>query len=150
MKAGAFAVIFDDHDRVLLCHRRDIDAWNLPGGGVEQGETPWDATVREVREEVGVDAEVVRLTGLYWKPGSDELVFNFECRVTGGSPTTSDEADQVGYFEFEALPPNTAPKQVEARRAGDAHRRRLRLFRAPRDALPWRAGRGNSRRDEHA
>ncbi len=74
MKAGAFAVIFDDHDRVLLCHRRDIDAWNLPGGGVEQGETPWDATVREVREEVGVDAEVVRLTGLYWKPGSDELV----------------------------------------------------------------------------
>jgi ADP-ribose pyrophosphatase YjhB (NUDIX family) len=134
VKAGAFAVIFDDHDRVLLCHRRDIDAWNLPGGGVEEGETPWDATVREVHEEVGVDAEVVRLTGLYWKPGSDELVFNFECRVTSGSPTTSDEADQVGYFAFEALPPNTAPKQVE--RIADA------LLRAPTPFLKSQSGPG--------
>ncbi len=123
MKAGAFAVIFDERDRVLLCHRRDIDAWNLPGGGVEQGETPWDAAVREVREEVGIDAEIVRLTGLYWKPGTDELVFNFECRVTSGSPTASDEADDVGYFAFDALPPNTVPKQVE--RIADA------LVRAP-------------------
>ncbi|MGH2490622.1 MAG: NUDIX hydrolase [Candidatus Limnocylindria bacterium] len=113
MKAGAFAVIFDEHDRVLLCHRRDLDAWNLPGGGVEQGETPWDAAVREVREEVGLDTEIVRLTGLYWKPDSDELVFNFECRVTGGSPTSSDEADAVDYFALDALPPNTAPKQSE-------------------------------------
>jgi len=32
---GAFAIIFDDAGRVLLCHRRDIDVWNLPGGGVE-------------------------------------------------------------------------------------------------------------------
>ena len=32
MQAGAFAAIFDDKRQVLLCHRRDIDAWNLPGG----------------------------------------------------------------------------------------------------------------------
>jgi 8-oxo-dGTP pyrophosphatase MutT (NUDIX family) len=113
VKAGAFAVIFDEHDRVLLCHRRDIDAWNLPGGAVEEGETPWEAAVREVREEVGIEAEIIRLTGLYWKPGSDELVLNFECRVIGGTPTTSDEADAVGYFACGSLPPNTAPKQVE-------------------------------------
>ena len=134
MKVGAFAVIFDDHDRVLLCHRRDIDAWNLPGGGVEDGETPWDAVVREVREEVGIDAEIVRLTGLYWKPGSDELVFNFECRVTGGSPTTSDEADEVGYFAFDTLPRNTAPKQVE--RIADA------LLRTPTPFLKSQPGPG--------
>ena len=113
MRAGAFAVIFDDRRRVLLCHRRDIDAWNLPGGGVEDGEAPWDAALREVREEVGVEADVVRLTGLYWKPDTQELVFNFECRVRSGTPTTSDEADSVGYFALEDLPPNTAPKQVE-------------------------------------
>lgn len=134
MKAGAFAVIFDDHDRVLLCHRRDIDAWNLPGGGVEDGESPWDAAVREVREEVGIDSEIVRLTGLYWKPGSDELVFNFECRVTKGPPTTSDEADEVGYFAFDALPANTAPKQVE--RIADA------LSRAPTPFLKTQSGPG--------
>ena len=113
MRAGAFAVIFDEQDRVLLCHRRDMDAWNLPGGGVEDHETPWDAAVREVREEVGLDVEVTRLTGLYWKPATDELVFNFECRITAGSPTTSDEADAIEYFPTTALPANTAPKQVE-------------------------------------
>lgn len=34
---AAFAVILDELDRVLLCHRRDMDMWNLPGGGVEKG-----------------------------------------------------------------------------------------------------------------
>jgi ADP-ribose pyrophosphatase YjhB (NUDIX family) len=113
MRAGAFGVIFDADRRVLLCHRRDIDAWNLPGGGVEAGESPWDATVREVREEVGLDVEIVRLTGVYWKPRTAEVVFNFECRIASGSPTTSDEADDVRYFSLDELPPNTAPKQVE-------------------------------------
>ncbi len=32
---GAFGIIFDDASRVLLCHRRDMDMWMLPGGGQE-------------------------------------------------------------------------------------------------------------------
>jgi 8-oxo-dGTP pyrophosphatase MutT (NUDIX family) len=113
MRTGAFAVLFDDEGRVLLCHRRDIDAWNLPGGGVEAREAPWDAVVREVREEVGLEAAVVRLTGLYWKPETDELVFNFECKVLNGTPRASDEADAARYFSLDELPSNTAPKQVQ-------------------------------------
>jgi len=50
---GAFALIFNEHQDILLCHRRDLDLWNLPGGGMEAGETPWQAVVREVEEEVG-------------------------------------------------------------------------------------------------
>ena len=113
MKVGAFTVIFDRERKVLRCHRRDFDVWNLPGGGVEENEAPWDAAVREAREEVGVDIEIVRLTGVYWKPKSSDLIFNFEGRIIGGVPTTSDEADQVGYFPTNALPTNTAPLQVE-------------------------------------
>jgi 8-oxo-dGTP diphosphatase len=142
MHSGAFAVIFDERDRVLLCHRRDMDAWNLPGGGVEEHETPWDAAVREVREEVGLTVEIVRLTGLYWKPVTDELVFNFECSVVAGIPTTSDEADAIEYFALSALPANTAPKQIE--RITDALARASTPFlkaqsgRSVRDVIPTR------------
>ena len=50
-----FALIFDDRDRVLLCLRDDLNIWNLPGGGVELGESPWEAVVREVEEETGLE-----------------------------------------------------------------------------------------------
>ena len=124
MKHGAFAVIFDEQRRVLLCHRRDMDAWNLPGGGIEDGETPWDAAIREVREEVGLEVEVARLAGVYWKPETRELVYNFECRIVSGTPGLSDEADEVGYFALADFPPNTAPYHVERIRdilAGGPH-----------------------------
>jgi len=48
---GAFAFIFNEQGRILLCHRRDLNVWNLPGGGVESGELPTEAVVREVRED---------------------------------------------------------------------------------------------------
>ena len=122
MQTGAFAAIFDDKRHVLLCHRRDMDAWNLPGGRVEDGESPWDAAIRETREEVRLEVEVMRLSGLYWKPETAELVFNFECRIISGTPGTSDEADAVRFFALDELPANTAPKQVQRIRdavAGD-------------------------------
>jgi hypothetical protein len=34
---GAFAIIVNTQQHVLLCHRRDMDRWNLPGGGVMHG-----------------------------------------------------------------------------------------------------------------
>ena len=75
---GAFAIIFDAESRVLLCHRRDMDAWNLPGGGVERGELPTEAVLREVKEETGLDAAIVRLLGVYGKVDKpNTLVFSF-------------------------------------------------------------------------
>jgi hypothetical protein len=45
---GAFEFIFDEQDRILLCHRRDLNVWNLPGGGIESGELPTNTGPREV------------------------------------------------------------------------------------------------------
>jgi 8-oxo-dGTP diphosphatase len=112
-RIGAFALIFDENGAVLLCHRRDMDVWNLPGGGVEQGESPWAAVVRETREEVGVEVEVERLVGVYSKREQSEVVFSFVCRVVGGALSCSDEADEIAFFPIAALPRNMSPKQAE-------------------------------------
>lgn len=110
---GAFAIIFDNQDRVLLCHRRDYDLWNLPGGGVEFNEAPWECVVREVKEEVGLNVEVERLAGVYSKQNQADIVFSFVCRIIGGELTLTDEADQIEYFSIGEIPKNTSPKQVE-------------------------------------
>ena len=111
---GAFAIIFDAQSRVLLCHRRDMDAWNLPGGGVERGELPTEAVIREVQEETGLEVAIERLLGVYGKLNKpNELVFSFLCHVTGGELTLTDETDDTRYFSIESIPSNTSPRQVE-------------------------------------
>ena len=56
-------VVLLQGDRILLArHRRpERDYWVLPGGGVEEGESPEQAAVREVREETGLAIEIDRL-----------------------------------------------------------------------------------------
>jgi 8-oxo-dGTP diphosphatase len=110
---GAFALIFDEHNHVLLSHRRDLDVWNLPGGGVEHGELPTEAVVRETKEETGLDVAVERLVGVYGKENEDDFVFAFVCQVVGGQLSVTDEADESKYFEVKNIPFNTSPKQVE-------------------------------------
>ena len=44
---GAFMIIRNEQDEVLWAQRRDNGRWNLPGGGVEPGEAPWEAAIRE-------------------------------------------------------------------------------------------------------
>jgi ADP-ribose pyrophosphatase YjhB (NUDIX family) len=110
---GAFAVIFDQETRILLCHRTDRDMWNLPGGRVETHEAPWEAVVREVEEETGLHVRVEKLIGVYTVPKKQDLVFNFLCQATGGALRHSPESDQLGWFRSDEIPANTLPRHVE-------------------------------------
>ena len=103
------ALLFDE-DRVLLVHRRDIDWWNLPGGGMELGETVEDAVKREVLEETGLEVKVEQLVGVYSKPQKQEVVLAFRCRKIGGVLTETEEARECCYFVPDNLPINTLPK----------------------------------------
>ena len=103
------ALIFDG-ERVLLAHRRDIDWWNLPGGGMEGGETVDEALLREVAEETGVEVEIEQLVGVYSKPQKQEIVLAFRCHITGGTPRATEETRECRYFLPDALPANILPK----------------------------------------
>src|SRR5207247_9792565 len=90
-RIGVFALIFNNEKQILLGHRRDIDWWNLPGGGMESGETVDEALCREVREETGLVVKVERLIGVYSKPQKQEVVLTFRCQVIGGTLHATEE-----------------------------------------------------------
>jgi len=108
-RVAVSALIFDD-GRILLAHRRDIDWWNLPGGGMEVGETVDEALRREVREETGLVVEIERLVGVYSKPQKQEVVLTFRCHVTGGTLSATEESCECRYFAPHDLPTNILPK----------------------------------------
>ncbi|MXP65454.1 RNA pyrophosphohydrolase [Roseomonas sp. M0104] len=56
------AVLFNRQGHVLIARRADVaqDAWQLPQGGLDEGEEPRQAVLRELREEIGTDrAEII-------------------------------------------------------------------------------------------
>lgn len=67
MKNGSFVVIYKDDLRqeLFLVFRSDFPVWNLTGGGIEEGESPEEAAVREAFEETGFTVKIVRKLGIY-------------------------------------------------------------------------------------
>lgn len=67
-------VVFDAAGRLLLIRRKHAPfagQYALPGGFVEVGETVAEAALRELKEETGIEGEVIRLIGVYSDPGRD-------------------------------------------------------------------------------
>ena len=147
---AAYAVIREERGRVLLTRRSDGDDWVLPDGTVEAGEPPWDAVVREVREERGLEVEVERLAGIYVKKRETDLVFGFAVRVVGGELKTSDERDALTFFPPGELPEETSDQDragSETRCSTPSGRPYASSRRRERSRRPSRGRAGAARRD---
>jgi 8-oxo-dGTP diphosphatase len=92
---------------VLIERRYEPLGYALPGGFVEVGETVEKAVLREVKEETGLDAQIVKLLGVYSEPNRDprfhvvSVVFVLDAY---GEPVGGDDAKKAVVFPIEDLP----------------------------------------------
>jgi len=116
-RRGAMAVVLSgDSRRVLLLRREIFLFWDLPGGGIEAGEEPSAAAVRECREETGYEVSVDRLVGTYRHQSvygrGDQLTHVFRAHPCGGAPKRMGlETTGLGWFDTDRPPRGLQPLQ---------------------------------------
>jgi 8-oxo-dGTP diphosphatase len=113
------AVVTDDAGRVLLCQQRQgRRRWGLPGGRVRTGESPIRAAIRDIREETGMETEIVELVGIYHLTGGgpsdalpDVLVHVFRGRFQAAEATVNSPGRicRLSWHDAGDLPHPTTP-----------------------------------------
>ncbi|WP_274648780.1 NUDIX hydrolase [Paenibacillus humicola] len=97
---SAAAVVVNERNEILLI-KGPKRGWEMPGGQVEEGESPKAAAIRETKEESGIDIEVTKFCGIFQNVGSSICNTLFLGRPVGGELTTSPESLAVGFFPIE-------------------------------------------------
>jgi 8-oxo-dGTP diphosphatase len=75
-RVSSGALFFAADGRFLLVDPTYKEFWNLPGGGVDEGETPLAACVREIHEELGLTPPIGPLLASAWTPTGIFFVFD--------------------------------------------------------------------------
>ena len=104
----AGAVLLDKDGRILLMHRntKDLRQWELPGGKLEKNESPEQAMVRELKEELDVEVGIVEYLGFKEFVDADRILKYhwYKCVIDDGEPRLMEEKfDDIRYFSFDEL-----------------------------------------------
>jgi ADP-ribose pyrophosphatase YjhB (NUDIX family) len=109
-KIDVRGVVFRD-DRVLLVRERVDGKWTVPGGWADVNDTPRHAVEKEVEQESGYTARVLKLAAVHDRARRNFPPYLFHiwklfflCEITGGEPRTSYETTGVDFFALDALP----------------------------------------------
>jgi len=109
--ASAGALIFDRSGRLLILKPTYKSGWTIPGGVMEaDGETPWQACQREVREECGIELRRGRLACLDFRrpkpgnPGGIRFLFDCGSFEDGALAAITVQAEEISEHRLAALP----------------------------------------------
>lgn len=103
---SSIALIFsEDQQSILLVRRADLPVWVLPGGGIDPGESPEEAAIREAFEESGFHIHIQKKAAEYL-PGTraKATAHVFISSTVGGMARTSEESVDVRFFPLNQLP----------------------------------------------
>ena len=103
------AVIFKDN-KILLTHEND-GTWSLPGGWCDVLESVSSNTIKEAKEETGLDVKPIRIIAVQDRNKHNKPIFAYGickifvlCELIGGEFTPNIETTEIGYFDLDNLP----------------------------------------------
>lgn len=110
---GVGGLVFQE-DRVLLVKRGrepGLGQWSIPGGMVEVGETVQEAVQREIKEETGLQVEVLQLVEVFERIFPNDqgrikyhyVVLDFLCQIIGGELKASSDAAEAVFSPLDSL-----------------------------------------------
>lgn len=118
-RLGSYSLCIDEAGRLLLARLSAVEveygAWTLPGGGVDFGEHPDAAAIRELEEETGLVGEIEGIAGIFshlyersrWARGADLhfLGVVYRMRVVGGDlrDEVDGTTDAAGWFSRDEI-----------------------------------------------
>ena len=112
------AAIFEEKGKILLCQRGEggncAFLWEFPGGKIEDGESPKEALVREIREELGIESEAGEVFSEYKfsYPERDIYFYFIKAKITSGEIKLNVHKDFRWVLPQEAAKLSAAPADI--------------------------------------
>ena len=102
-------------NKVLLLYRKDEGHWEVPGGKVEEDESPTEAAVREAEEEIGVEVELEKpfYTGEFQHSGKMFLWHGYIAEIKEEEPSLEDADCSCGESACSSNPEECCEDRFE-------------------------------------
>lgn len=109
-RTSSHALFFNERGEILIVKPIYMDHWLIPGGLIEEDESPLSACIREVKEEIGLTINVNRLLGVEYNPnkgeGGDGIAFVFYGGILKDEHIAAIQLQEEEIAEFKFVQPD--------------------------------------------